>query len=66
MTLAGSVGRIAAELVTPYPPGIPVLVPGEVIDAEQVGYLRRALRAGVHMHGAADPTLSRVQVMADC
>ena len=65
VTLAGSVGRIAAELVTPYPPGIPVLVPGEVIDAEQVGYLRRALRAGVHMHGAADPTLSCVQVMVD-
>jgi arginine/lysine/ornithine decarboxylase len=65
VNLAGSVGRIAAELVTPYPPGIPVLVPGEVIDAEQVAYLRSAAEAGVHMHGAADSSLTRVQVLVD-
>ena len=65
MSLAGSVGRIAAELVTPYPPGIPVLVPGEVIDAEQVAYLRSAADAGVHMHGAADSSLTQVQVLVD-
>jgi arginine/lysine/ornithine decarboxylase len=65
VSLAGSVGRIAAELVTPYPPGIPVLVPGEVIDAEQVAYLRSATDAGVHMHGAADSSLTRVQVLVD-
>jgi arginine/lysine/ornithine decarboxylase len=65
VTLAGSVGRIAAELVTPYPPGIPVLVPGEVIDAEQVAYLRSAADAGVHMHGAADSSLTQVQVLVD-
>lgn len=62
--LAASVGRIAAELVTPYPPGVPVLVPGEVIDAEQVAYLTMATKAGVHIHGAADPTLAGVQVVA--
>jgi len=65
VSLAGSVGRIAAELVTPYPPGIPVLVPGEVIDAEQVAYLRSAADAGVHMHGAADSSLTQVQVLVD-
>lgn len=65
VSLAGSVGRIAAELVTPYPPGIPVLVPGEVIDAEQIAYLRSAADAGVHMHGAADSSLTKVQVLVD-
>jgi lysine decarboxylase len=65
VSLTGSVGRIAAELVTPYPPGIPVLVPGEVIDAAHVHYLRTAVRAGVHMHGAGDPTLARIQVLVD-
>jgi arginine decarboxylase len=63
VSLQGSIGRIAAELVTPYPPGIPVLVPGEAIDAEQVAYLRSAVAAGVHMHGAADASLATVRVM---
>jgi arginine/lysine/ornithine decarboxylase len=65
VSLRGSIGRIAAELVTPYPPGIPVLVPGEAIDAEQVDYLRSAVAAGVHIHGAADASLASVRVM-DC
>jgi arginine/lysine/ornithine decarboxylase len=65
VSLRGSVGRIAAELVTPYPPGIPVLVPGEVVDGEQVAYLRSAVAAGVHIHGAADSSLATVRVMVD-
>jgi hypothetical protein len=40
-------------------------VPGEVIDAEQVAYLRAAVAAGVHMHGAADASLATVRVMVD-
>jgi arginine/lysine/ornithine decarboxylase len=34
-----SVGRIIAELVTPYPPGIPITVPGEVMTHECVDYM---------------------------
>ncbi|WP_100644300.1 aminotransferase class I/II-fold pyridoxal phosphate-dependent enzyme [Alteromonas facilis] len=33
------VGRVAAALITPYPPGIPLLVPGQLIEAEHVEYL---------------------------
>jgi len=33
-------GRITAVLLTPYPPGIPLLVPGERINATIMGYLR--------------------------
>ena len=33
-------GRITTSLVTPYPPGIPLLVPGEVFNAKIVDYLR--------------------------
>jgi arginine/lysine/ornithine decarboxylase len=52
-------GRVAAEVVTPYPPGIPVLMPGERIGAEVVAFLRdiRAARLPV---SAADPTLERL------
>jgi len=46
-------GRIASELVCPYPPGIPVLVPGEKITAEMVEYLRHVRRVGWEVRGAA-------------
>ena len=51
-----AVGRISAELVAPYPPGIPVLAPGEVITG--------AARAqGGRIAYAADPTLATFQVI---
>ena len=37
--LQESVGRIAAALITPYPPGIPLLVPGQTVEAEHINYL---------------------------
>ncbi len=37
--LIDSVGRIAAEIVCPYPPGIPLLVPGEILDPARVEWL---------------------------
>lgn len=40
--LASAAGRICAEAACPYPPGIPVLVPGEAIPPEAVSYLRMA------------------------
>jgi arginine decarboxylase len=35
-------GRVSAVMLTPYPPGIPLLIPGERINAEIVNYLRFA------------------------
>ncbi|WP_280346440.1 aminotransferase class I/II-fold pyridoxal phosphate-dependent enzyme [Nocardia neocaledoniensis] len=57
-------GRIAAEQLTPYPPGIPVLVPGERIDAAVVEYLRTGLAAGMNVPDASDPTLRTIRVVA--
>jgi lysine decarboxylase len=64
VALHAAAGRVAAEPATPYPPGVPVLVPGEVIDEEQVEFLEAVLAAGGHVHGTADPTLTTVRVMA--
>ncbi|MBX6343002.1 MAG: ornithine decarboxylase, partial [Thermomicrobiaceae bacterium] len=55
--LEEATGRISAEMITPYPPGIPVVAPGEVIAPEVVDYLRLGLRAGMYLSGPADPTL---------
>ena len=38
--LARSVGRIAAEQIAPYPPGVPVIAPGERIEKKHLAYLR--------------------------
>jgi arginine decarboxylase len=49
--------------VIPYPPGIPVFTPGEVISAIKVDCLREGLAAGMHVRGAADPTLQTLRVV---
>jgi len=58
-----AVGRISAELVAPYPPGIPVLAPGEQVTAHAVEVLRQAQAAGVRIAYAADSTLSHLRVV---
>lgn len=59
-----AVGRISAELVAPYPPGIPVLAPGERITAATLDALEHARRAGVRIAYAADPALATLRVTA--
>ncbi|MGI5239155.1 aminotransferase class I/II-fold pyridoxal phosphate-dependent enzyme [Dactylosporangium sp. CA-139066] len=57
-----AVGRVCAELVAPYPPGIPVLAPGEQITAEALAALNQARLAGVRIAYAADPSLGTLRV----
>ena len=57
-------GRIAAETVAPYPPGIPAIAPGEVVDAALLDALREAAAEGTRLAYCADPTLSTLQVVA--
>ncbi len=56
-------GQVSAEIVTPYPPGIPVLGPGELISAEIVAYLEEAAERGLHVHGPEDLSLRTVRVV---
>ncbi|CAN5726982.1 aminotransferase class I/II-fold pyridoxal phosphate-dependent enzyme [soil metagenome] len=58
-----AVGRISAELVVPYPPGIPVLVPGERIGLAKLLYLAKVSTRGGHCAGVADPTLLTLRVV---
>ncbi|WP_299538277.1 aminotransferase class I/II-fold pyridoxal phosphate-dependent enzyme [uncultured Streptomyces sp.] len=58
-------GRIAAEMVTPYPPGIPVVLPGERLTAPVLEYLRSGVRAGMNLPDAADVELNTVRVCVD-
>ncbi|MCG0238416.1 MAG: aminotransferase class I/II-fold pyridoxal phosphate-dependent enzyme [Firmicutes bacterium] len=58
-------GRIAAEFVIIYPPGIPVLAPGEVITAENIAYIYEHLELGYPVQGPEDPTIQRIRVVAN-
>jgi arginine/lysine/ornithine decarboxylase len=55
--------RICAELICPYPPGIPVLMPGEAIAPEAIDYLRQVLALGGTITGCSDPTLKTLKVI---
>lgn len=57
-------GRISAEQITPYPPGIPAVVPGERINQPVLDYLRSGLDAGMNLPDPADPQLRTVRVVA--
>ena len=59
-----AIGRIAAEQVTPYPPGIPVIIPGERITAPLIKYLTSGLAAGMQLPDPADPSLRTIRVVA--
>jgi arginine decarboxylase len=52
---AALLGRVCCDQIVPYPPGIPVLVPGQVIDAAILGYLVRLLQTqrSIELHGLA-------------
>jgi arginine decarboxylase len=57
-----AIGRTSAELVAPYPPGIPVLAPGELITDQTLITLNQARLAGVRIAYAADPALDTLRV----
>ncbi|MDD4600097.1 MAG: aminotransferase class I/II-fold pyridoxal phosphate-dependent enzyme [Negativicutes bacterium] len=58
-----SVGLICAEIVTFYPPGIPLLCPGERISREIVDYCRQLQRADLHISGPEDYLLKTIKVV---
>ncbi|MEA2597032.1 MAG: hypothetical protein QOF01_3501, partial [Thermomicrobiales bacterium] len=62
--LAEAVGEVSAELVIPYPPGIPVLAPGDVISAEKVEYLAFGGAHGMYISGASDSRLETIRIVA--
>jgi arginine decarboxylase len=57
-----AIAQPSAELICPYPPGIPVLIPGEIITAEAIGWLRQILDAGGILTGCTDPSLQTLKI----
>lgn len=61
--LALAAGRVAAEEITFYPPGIPAIVQGERITAEAIAYLKEMKRIGLKATGARDSSLEWIDVV---
>lgn len=59
-----SIGKISAEFVYLYPPGIPILVPGELITGQFVRNVRRYMEHGLHLQGLSDYTNETIYVTA--
>jgi len=49
-----AIGQVSAGLVTPYPPGIPILVPGQLIEQETITYLRMLIAQNTRIQGMYD------------
>src|SRR3954447_2135729 len=62
--LCDAVGEIAAEPVSPYPPGVPVLIPGQRVTQAIVDFLKVGVEEGMLIEGAADPSLDELRVVA--
>jgi arginine/lysine/ornithine decarboxylase len=58
-----SEGRVCSEFVMCYPPGIPILAPGERITSEILDYIRYAKEKGCSMTGPEDPEIEHLNVL---
>ena len=61
--LAESEGRVCSEFVMCYPPGIPILAPGERITSEILEHIQYAKEKGCNMTGPEDPDLKEINVL---
>jgi lysine decarboxylase len=61
--ISDAVGRVSAELIAPYPPGIPVLAPGEEVTTAVIEALDSARATGIRIAYSADPSLATLRVL---
>lgn len=63
LPLEKAVERISAEIICPYPPGIPVLMPGEAIAPAALDYLQQIVTLGGSITGCSDSSLKTLKVV---
>jgi arginine decarboxylase len=63
--VAEAAGRVAAESLAAYPPGIPNVLPGERLTAETLDYVQKVLEQGGSLRGASDRRLRTVRVAVE-
>ncbi|MCO7127565.1 aminotransferase class I/II-fold pyridoxal phosphate-dependent enzyme [Sporolactobacillus shoreicorticis] len=63
--LQESLGRICGEFVMCYPPGIPILAPGEKVTAKVLEYIQYAKEKGCFLTGTQDSLVNRIQTVKE-
>lgn len=63
--LKDSLGKISAEFLLAYPPGIPLLCPGEIITKEVLDYVDDLKRANLYVQGTEDPTVNTIKIVQE-
>ncbi|NJP39196.1 aminotransferase class I/II-fold pyridoxal phosphate-dependent enzyme [Alkalicoccus luteus] len=63
--LVDSAGRVSAEFLMIYPPGIPVFIPGEIIEKENLHYIRKNMESGLPVQGLEDKSLTMIRVIRE-
>ena len=65
VSIEKAVGKVCADMITPYPPGIPVICPGEVFTQDIINYIKLEASSGGHIQGLSDPTLKEMKVVKE-
>ncbi|WP_316568375.1 aminotransferase class I/II-fold pyridoxal phosphate-dependent enzyme [Neobacillus sp. YIM B06451] len=60
-----SEGRITAEFIMVYPPGIPIFIPGEIITKENLLYIQKNLEVGLPVQGPEDDQIKKIRVIKE-
>ncbi|MRX71669.1 aminotransferase class I/II-fold pyridoxal phosphate-dependent enzyme [Bacillus lacus] len=60
-----SAGRIIAEFIMVYPPGIPIFIPGEIISQENLDYIEKNMEVGLPVQGPEDSSLKSLRVIKE-
>ncbi|MFT8320325.1 MAG: aminotransferase class I/II-fold pyridoxal phosphate-dependent enzyme [Bacillus sp. (in: firmicutes)] len=60
-----SVGRVIAEFIMVYPPGIPIFIPGEIITEDNLEYIKRNMEAGLPVQGPEDYDFKKLRVIKE-
>ena len=63
LPLRESIGCISGEFLMAYPPGIPVLCPGEMITPDIIDYVEDMKDAGLYVQGTEDPDVNYIRIL---
>jgi len=63
VNLEESEGLISAELITTYPPGIPIIIPGEIITKDIIEHIKNEIKFGGKITGFSDKNLKKIRVV---
>lgn len=65
MLLKDSTGMVSGEFIMAYPPGIPILCPGEEITNDIISYVKQLKNVGLRLQGTEDPEMEYIKVIAN-